>query len=513
MAHHQRRSRLAVAVFVALLTAGSLSAWGQDTPALAFSTSPQNQLVTLTIRESKLRYAFAIESLRDEVKSVQVTVTPFTDATGSRIQPTVTVAGDTTGAAKTVGALQSLPVIIEAELPQPGNYTSSVFLIYGGKKWTPPLTLKVSRAVVPDLEVSDLAAGRATLWSGSRPLLEVGIYEKTGQSFSLPAPQLWKFSRKEGAAQFTAPVSLIIKDEHNRPVSPSIVVGGDKAARHLRFALDGIDEAGQYEGTLRFMPPGVAPIDKAISVYVREPLCVALFWIFFGVAISYLVREYLVKTRPRLVVLRRIEAAAVRLDEILKDSTLDSTERSLALALRHQLSEMSTHLSLEAISVADLDGTLDVFETKLPLLQDWIELYEREVKGKNPDQLIVKGLDTVGVTLRNAAADKQAVDAASKVLADIWSTKAKAAPPSQAQSGAVGGKATLEKLNRWIRTSDALVSAVVLVIACLMGIKALWIPDLSWGGWDDRVIAVLWGLGLHQATFTGVEALRATLAK
>jgi hypothetical protein len=84
---------------------------------------------------------------------------------------------------------------------------------------------------------------------------------------------------------------------------------------------------------------------------------------------------------------------------------------------------------------------------------------------------------------------------------------------SRKQAGTIGSKATLEKLNRWIRTSDLLISIVVLAIACLLGIKTLWLADLSWGGWEDRVIAVLWGLGLHQATFTGVEALRANLVK
>ena len=85
--------------------------------------------------------------------------------------------------------------------------------------------------------------------------------------------------------------------------------------------------------------------------------------------------------------------------------------------------------------------------------------------------------------------------------------------PSRQLTGTIGSKAAFEKLNRLIRRSDFLISAAVLGIACLMGIKALWLSDLSWGGWEDRVIAVLWGLGLHQATFTGVDALRSTLAK
>ena len=54
---------------------------------------------------------------------------------------------------------------------------------------------------------------------------------------------------------------------------------------------------------------------------------------------------------------------------------------------------------------------------------------------------------------------------------------------------------------------DFLVAAIAIVIAGLLGVRALWLPNLTWGGWDDHVIAVLWGLGLHQFTFAGIIGL------
>lgn len=49
---------------------------------------------------------------------------------------------------------------------------------------------------------------------------------------------------------------------------------------------------------------------------------------------------------------------------------------------------------------------------------------------------------------------------------------------------------------------------VALAVATCLGLQTLWINDTTWGGWQDWVVAVLWGLGLHQFTFAGVSALR-----
>lgn len=56
----------------------------------------------------------------------------------------------------------------------------------------------------------------------------------------------------------------------------------------------------------------------------------------------------------------------------------------------------------------------------------------------------------------------------------------------------------------WI---DLLVAVLAVLIATVLGLAALWTPDAAWGGWEDRIVATLWGLGLHQFTFAGVEGL------
>jgi hypothetical protein len=54
---------------------------------------------------------------------------------------------------------------------------------------------------------------------------------------------------------------------------------------------------------------------------------------------------------------------------------------------------------------------------------------------------------------------------------------------------------------------DAGVSITLAIIAGLLGVLSLWANDLTWGGWAARFTAFLWGLGLHQATFTTLSGL------
>ena len=66
-------------------------------------------------------------------------------------------------------------------------------------------------------------------------------------------------------------------------------------------------------------------------------------------------------------------------------------------------------------------------------------------------------------------------------------------------------------ITRAVRGIDWLSLLIAALVATLLGIKTLWSPNPAWGGWEDWLVAVLWGLGLHQFTFAGVSALRDTL--
>jgi hypothetical protein len=48
---------------------------------------------------------------------------------------------------------------------------------------------------------------------------------------------------------------------------------------------------------------------------------------------------------------------------------------------------------------------------------------------------------------------------------------------------------------RWY---EWLFQLLVLVVAVILGLQLLWADNPVWGSWTDVIIALLWGLGLHQ---------------
>jgi hypothetical protein len=72
---------------------------------------------------------------------------------------------------------------------------------------------------------------------------------------------------------------------------------------------------------------------------------------------------------------------------------------------------------------------------------------------------------------------------------------------------------TLDQLRTSIDRSDFLVGAVIAAIAVFLGLKTLLFGSLTWGGYADWAGALLWGLGLHQVSFDGVNNLAQKLSK
>jgi hypothetical protein len=70
--------------------------------------------------------------------------------------------------------------------------------------------------------------------------------------------------------------------------------------------------------------------------------------------------------------------------------------------------------------------------------------------------------------------------------------------------------ADLRAINKLINRRDLYFMAAIWLTATVLGLNLLWLPDPSWGGWGDWLVALLWGLGLHQvggAAFEGVTGL------
>jgi hypothetical protein len=84
--------------------------------------------------------------------------------------------------------------------------------------------------------------------------------------------------------------------------------------------------------------------------------------------------------------------------------------------------------------------------------------------------------------------------------------------PSSGSDNITVSNQRIAAITRAVRGIDWLSFVIAALVATLLGIKTLWSINPAWGGWEDWLVAVLWGLGLHQFTFAGVSALQDTLS-
>jgi hypothetical protein len=67
-------------------------------------------------------------------------------------------------------------------------------------------------------------------------------------------------------------------------------------------------------------------------------------------------------------------------------------------------------------------------------------------------------------------------------------------------------------VRRQIYTTEAVAQGILLIIAVLVGLQALWVSNATWGSPNDYLLAIGWGLGLQlvggPAAFQGIDSLR-----
>ncbi len=83
-------------------------------------------------------------------------------------------------------------------------------------------------------------------------------------------------------------------------------------------------------------------------------------------------------------------------------------------------------------------------------------------------------------------------------------------PPANIEIPTDESLPSLAALRRSITWNEAIIFGAVTIVAVAVGVNELWVKSAIWGGWSDYLIALLWGLGLHQVgslTFENVAKL------
>lgn len=222
-----------------------------------------------------------------------------------------------------------------------------------------------------------------------------------------------------------------------------------------------------------------------------------------------------------------------RLDEVSRETDADKAIAAYQSAYTHYLQALAAALRGEV-------------EKDIKIVQALADKLTDEDKGKYTGALnaIVKRLDMVARhlaagALREAADEyKQAKDALQATAVELKGKGAKMSGeaaktlPEAREAGAVPAAAgelptlaaperdplarpSVKDLTKRLRRYDMLVTLVLFIVAVVLGLSLLWVKDPTWGGWEDALTAVLWGLGLHQVAggaFEGLMGLRDKLS-
>jgi hypothetical protein len=64
---------------------------------------------------------------------------------------------------------------------------------------------------------------------------------------------------------------------------------------------------------------------------------------------------------------------------------------------------------------------------------------------------------------------------------------------------------SVEDLKKQIECAERWFTFVLFLIATVIGINMFWVGNLTWGGWPAWLTALIWGLGVHQASGTALD--------
>ena len=214
----------------------------------------------------------------------------------------------------------------------------------------------------------------------------------------------------------------------------------------------------------------------------------------------------LIATDPDAAIDAYTAAYRVYLDALI-DPLLRETGDEAALAAR--LKDFAADKQAALRTAAGLAAT-GLREAAKALAQDRLRAawaaYDKAYGDWQAARVTARG---VSVTLGNRSPEAAlAFGAGLPRLADGGTAAAGPALPTARESSAELTARTAQ-LDRWV-------DVAAVVVATLLGLNFVWAANASWGGLGDWMVALLWGLGVHQVsgyTFDGVLGLRDKLVK
>jgi hypothetical protein len=370
-------------------------------PALVLAGAGPSGALELTEPSSQFRHQFLIESTNlAPVTDLAVYAAPLQGPDGTVAPLEVVVsATDAITNPHIVPGLGTTFVQVTATLPLTGTYTGAIALVYGGQRQTTTLTILRERRA-PAVAILGAAAAISDPWWlpcwSQRPScafrrdvsLRLSLEDQGSEPVTLTVPTFTALalnSANQVASQAQIQ-GLDVSDANTQvPLPPtSTITLQPGETRSLNLVVRGLPSAGQYTGNLRLSAADAEPLDQSVTLVVKEPGWLAMFFITFGVTISFFMRRF-TQRRPRLVQAGRI-ALLLRDIEQLPQSLADlkPQEQSVLNTWRDRLNTLADRLALG--TAANADDALTELDGKLPLFPAWISL-RRRVDALTPETL------------------------------------------------------------------------------------------------------------------------------
>ena len=355
-----------------------------------------------------IRHAFHVLAVNAErVSDLRVEVAPLEDEAGNEVPGTT---WKWIGAQEGEVALDAPRVFeVRARLPRPGTYRTDLDLVYAGKRTSTRLT--VAFAGAPGVEAVGSQGVRVEKGRGEeRVAFALVLRETEGAARQLEPPALSFLSMTEGTARFQKTGGSFSLGEGAPALAPN-------EQRSFAATLGGLDEAGQYEGSVRLGVEGRRPLDVPFTVTVKESRWMAAGLIAVGVIASHLIRLWRGSSRKRLAIRRDLDRVARDVDARATGPS-DAREQRILAAFRRRLEELREDLALDV--EVDVGAELEVLASKLTVFDAWREQRRRVAQlGAEAADPLFSQLGAVADILERAGADDEDVEEAAEALADV----------------------------------------------------------------------------------------------
>ena len=322
-----------------------------------------------------------------------------------------------------------LTVPLIATLAEEGAYNGAITVRSGARILATADLVATRTKGQPDVELDTAVRVKdvVNVSKDGKATFTVNVENTSGIPLDLAQPTLRDFARVDGddaqdANESTPTILMLDPTGVRKPqrVTGRITLTPDVTTQ-FRFTVEHVDDAGIYQGTVKFREPGGTSRDTAVTVLARRPRPVLILLTLLGGLALGVARFMLARRRKRLQKQRqlaRLEWALATTRERTPDD--DDTIDQLFGRLQDQLNDVGANLDADDVDIAD--EFTQAFNAKLALLPPWIEVHlaitDIEAKGRPDVGQLRSDLGASADRIVDAT-DKSALTGERDAIADI----------------------------------------------------------------------------------------------